>query len=110
MNFVFELPPEDQKIIGDWRAYIYLYNKNNEKLISYNVFEFSIREKSDQTDNLVIMLTNLLGVAVAALSIMAVLLRFKKNEIEDIIKYSENIEDWGENIENLDSSSKGKQQ
>ena len=29
MNFIFELPPEDQKIIGDWRVYLFLFNEYN---------------------------------------------------------------------------------
>ena len=43
--FYFEMPPEDQKVIGNWKVFVYLFDKNTEMLVSYNVFEFKVQEK-----------------------------------------------------------------
>ena len=54
INFYFKMPPEDQKVIGNWKVFVYLFDKNTEMLVSYNVFEFKVREnKSDLYINLI---------------------------------------------------------
>lgn len=45
INFYFKMPPEDQKAIGNWKVFVYLFDKNTEMLVSYNVFEFKVQEK-----------------------------------------------------------------
>lgn len=44
LNFVFKLPTEDQKVMGDWRIFIYLFDKNSNSLVSYNIYEFKVSE------------------------------------------------------------------
>ncbi|AYK13964.1 MAG: hypothetical protein ACOX7X_07990 [Methanosarcina flavescens] len=44
LNFVFKLPSEDQKLIGDWRIFIYLFDRNSNSLVSYNIYEFKVSE------------------------------------------------------------------
>ena len=54
INFYFKMPPEDQKVIGNWKVFVYLFDKNTEMLVSYNVFEFKVREnKSNLYINLI---------------------------------------------------------
>lgn len=77
MNFIFELPPEDQKIIGDWRVYIFLFNNYNEKLVSYNIFEFNVKEKSDE-NLLAMMLINLITVIITAFLLGQIIFISKK--------------------------------
>ena len=42
INFNFTMPPEDQKVIGDWKIFVYLFDKGNGMLVSYNVCEFMV--------------------------------------------------------------------
>ena len=42
INFNFTMPPEDQKVIGDWKIFVYLFDKGNGMLVAYNVCEFTV--------------------------------------------------------------------
>jgi hypothetical protein len=42
INFNFKMPPEDQKVIGDWKIFVYLFDKGNRMLVSYSVCEFMV--------------------------------------------------------------------
>ena len=42
INFNFKMPPEDQKVIGDWKIIVYLFDKGNRMLVSYSVCEFKV--------------------------------------------------------------------
>ena len=42
INFKFTMPLEDQKVIGDWKIFVYLFDKGNGMLVSYNVCEFMV--------------------------------------------------------------------
>jgi len=42
VNFKFRMPPEDQKVIGDWKIFIYLLDKNSGESVSYAVYEFRV--------------------------------------------------------------------
>ena len=42
VNFKFRKPPEDQKVIGDWMFFIYLFDKNSGESVSYAVYEFEV--------------------------------------------------------------------
>ena len=44
VNFKFQMPPEDQKVIGDWKIFIYLFDKNSGEPVSYVIEEVKIRE------------------------------------------------------------------
>ena len=46
INFCFEMPPEDQKVIGGWKIFTYIYDRNSDCLVSYNVCEFDVQEKA----------------------------------------------------------------
>ena len=62
INFNFTMPPEDQKVIGDWKIFVYLFDKGNGMLVSYNVCEFMV-VRSDEIPSLVVTaLAMLIGV------------------------------------------------
>ncbi|MCC4765087.1 hypothetical protein FXW07_00095 [Methanosarcina sp. DH1] len=44
LNFIFKMPPEDQKILGNWRIYIYLLDNNSNSLVSYNIQDIRVIE------------------------------------------------------------------
>ncbi|MCK4736614.1 MAG: hypothetical protein KAT65_29440 [Methanophagales archaeon] len=44
--FNFKMPPEDQKVSGSWKIFVYLFDKSNESLVSYNVSEFMVTRKN----------------------------------------------------------------
>ncbi|MDD4532040.1 MAG: hypothetical protein PHW22_01200 [Bacilli bacterium] len=46
LNFVFKLPSEDQKVTGDWRICTYLFDKNSNSLISYNIHYFKVTDRN----------------------------------------------------------------
>lgn len=85
MNFIFELPPEDQKIIGDWRVYLFLFNEYNKKLVSYNVFEFNVKEKSDE-NYLTILLINIIFVTSGVLLMELIFSKRRSILIENLKK------------------------
>lgn len=43
-NFKFEMPPTDQKVIGYWKIFAYLFDKNSGEPVSYVIEEVKIRE------------------------------------------------------------------
>jgi len=46
IKFKFNMPPEDQKVIGNWKIFVYLFDKSSQSLVSYNVCEFEITRPS----------------------------------------------------------------
>ena len=71
INFNFTMPPEDQKVIGDWKVFVYLFDKGNGMLVSYNVCEFMVVRSEIKSPLVVSMLTALvgsIGVILAALT------------------------------------------
>jgi hypothetical protein len=44
LNFIFNFPPLDQKVLGYWRIYAYLINKSSNSLVSYAVQDFKVNE------------------------------------------------------------------
>ena len=42
----FQPPSLDQKVIGEWKLYTYLFNRDNGELASYGIYEFSVAEES----------------------------------------------------------------
>jgi hypothetical protein len=44
LNLIFHDPPLDQKIIGTWKLYIYIYDYNMRDLASYGIYEFTLTE------------------------------------------------------------------
>lgn len=45
INFSFVMPPEDQKVIGVWKIFVYLYDGSNNELTSYLVHDFNVTDK-----------------------------------------------------------------
>ena len=45
VNFNFKMPPEDQKVIGDWKIFVCFFDKSNGMLVSYNVCEFMVGKR-----------------------------------------------------------------
>ena len=54
VNFKFRMPPEDQKVIGDWKFFIYLFDKNSGESVSYAVYEFEVG-KQEQSNIAILM-------------------------------------------------------
>lgn len=46
-NLLFQPPPSDQKIIGTWKLFLYLFDKSNSALVSYGIYEFKIGEDGE---------------------------------------------------------------
>ncbi len=74
LNFVFEFPPEDQKVTGNWRVYAYLLDKSSNSLVSYNIQDFKVTEN---TSFLIEMSSNIL---VTIMSVMAAGIAYKITE------------------------------
>ena len=52
INFNFKMPPEDQKVIGDWKIFVYLFDKSNGVLVAYNICEFTVVSETGPTGKL----------------------------------------------------------
>lgn len=46
LKFSFNMPPEDQKVIGVWKILVCLYDGNNNELVAYTVNEFDVTDSS----------------------------------------------------------------
>ncbi len=59
ISFSFDMPPEDQKVLGTWRIFAYLYD--NKDLASYIVYEFDVAEDKSMIllDMITIMITSI---------------------------------------------------
>ena len=68
INFNFTMPPEDQKVIGDWKIFVYLFDKGNGMLVSYNVCEFMVVTSEIKPPLVLSMLTALIGITTVILA------------------------------------------
>jgi hypothetical protein len=65
INFNFTMPPEDQKVIGDWKIFVYLFDKGNGMLVSYNVCEFMVgRSERESSQVLFSIMAMVIGLTV----------------------------------------------
>jgi len=53
INFNFKMPSEDQKVMGDWKIFVYLFDKSNGALVAYNVCEFTVVSETEPTEILI---------------------------------------------------------
>ncbi|HPJ29927.1 MAG TPA: hypothetical protein PLZ42_00880 [Methanothrix sp.] len=49
--FTFEMPSEDQKVVGVWKILVFLFDGNDASVVSYNISEFNV--VSDSTNSLI---------------------------------------------------------
>ena len=80
VNFKFRMPQEDQKVIGDWRIFIYLFDKNSGESMSYAVYEFGVEEQSN-----IFVLLRRIGITAALMLVLVVIsqLIMKKIEVKE---------------------------
>jgi hypothetical protein len=87
LNFVFKLPTEDQKVIGDWKILVYLFDKNSNSLISYNIQEFKVTESGSNFETFFTYITILVGMSTVLISIVETWQKRKKlKKLEQIFK------------------------
>lgn len=79
VKFSFNMPPVDQKVIGDWKIFVYLYDGSSGDLISYLVQKFEV------TDEVISPIVNkLVSLILIAIPIIMIFSLFHR--IQEIIK------------------------
>lgn len=81
-KLLFHPPPLDQKVIGEWKLYLYTFNKDNGELASYGIYEFSMAEKSGLG---LIDISISLMIALLSVFVVFIIPRYS-NRVEDLIK------------------------
>lgn len=70
LNFVFKLPTEDQKVMGDWRIFVYLFDKKSNSLVSYNIQEFKVNESGSKLENIILYATTSITIGAMLISML----------------------------------------
>ena len=78
INFNFKMPPEDQKVIGDWKIFVYLFDKSSGMLVSYNVCEFMVRRGEIESTTILAMAMGILATILAGLAQFIMIKRRKE--------------------------------
>ena len=73
INFNFKMPSEDQKVIGDWKIFVYLFDKSNGVLVAYNVCEFTVVSETEPTEKLIQMGVTAMLLAAISLSTIEII-------------------------------------
>ena len=74
INFNFKMPSKDQKVIGDWKIFVYLFDKSNGVLVAYNVCEFTVSE-TEPTEKLIQMGVQVILVLLILMTIIEIIKR-----------------------------------
>jgi hypothetical protein len=76
INFNFKMPSDDQKVMGDWKIFVYLFDKSNGVLVAYNVCEFTVVSETEPTELLiqvVLLVMSMILFAVIPISIIGII-------------------------------------
>lgn len=76
----FQPPPLDQKVIGEWKLYLYMFNKDNGELASYGIYEFSLADERGSS-----LITDSIAIMTMTLSLFVFLIPRSK-KLEGLIK------------------------
>lgn len=68
INLKFKMPSKDQKVMGNWKVFVYLFDKNSEEFVSYAVYNFVVEDQNEMDNNRILLsLIASMMAAVAAL-------------------------------------------
>lgn len=78
----FQPPPLDQKVIGEWKLYLYVFNNDSGELASYGIYEFSMTEKSGSS-----LIDSFIGLMMGFLLVfLSSIISAYSNRIADLVK------------------------
>jgi len=62
IRFSFEMPLEDQKVLGTWQIFAYLYNYEDKELVSYIINKLDVNETKNIIQSGILILVTMLAV------------------------------------------------
>ena len=69
-KLLFQPSPSDQKVIGTWKLYIFLFDRDNGALASYSVYEFEVTDKKGNSFFLAVAVASIAALIVEIFAII----------------------------------------